>query len=71
MNKKYLLNIKDDKIENLNLYWKKIKDEGLNDLCKIEFKELKELNLQWNHIVKIDIIQRLNLGTIKNVKFKL
>ena len=49
-NKKYHLNIKDTKINELDLKWKSIGNEVLNDLCKIEFKELKDLNLIYNNI---------------------
>ena len=44
-NNKYHTNIKDTKINKLDLSWKNLGNEGLNDLCKIEFKELKELYL--------------------------
>lgn len=49
-NKKYNLNIKDDKIDKLDLRWKKLGNKGFEDLCKIEFKELKELILNNNNI---------------------
>ena len=60
-NKKYNVIIKDDKIEILNLRWKEIGNEGLRDLCKIEFKELKEINLHKNKISDIEVL--------KNAKF--
>ena len=60
-NKKYNVNIKDDKIEILNLRWKEIGNEGLRDLCQIEFKELKEINLHKNKISDIEVL--------KNAKF--
>ena len=41
LNTKYILNIKDTEITQLNLEWRNIGDEGLKDLCKIEFKKLK------------------------------
>ena len=41
LNTKYILNIKDTEITQLNLAWRNIGDEGLKDLCKIEFKKLK------------------------------
>ena len=60
-NKKYNVIIKDDKIEILNLRWKEIGNDGLRDLCKIEFKELKEINLHKNKISDIEVL--------KNAKF--
>ena len=39
---KYKLIIKDSKINKLDLYWKHLGNEGLKDLNKIEFKELKK-----------------------------
>ena len=39
-NKKYNLNIQPDLTE-INLSYKNIGNEGLKDLCQIEFKELK------------------------------
>ena len=52
-NKKYNLNIKDTKINKLDLRWKKLGNAGFEDLCKIEFKELKELILNNNNITDL------------------
>ena len=57
-NNKYNLNIKDYKIDKLDLRWKGLGDAGLEDLCKIEFKELKELILNNNNISDIKILER-------------
>jgi Leucine-rich repeat (LRR) protein len=57
-NKKYNLNIKDTKIEKLDLRWKGSGNGGLEDLCKIEFKELKELILNNNNISDIKILSK-------------
>ena len=69
-NNKYHTNIKDTKINKLGLREKNLGNEGLNDLCKIEFKELKKLYLNDNKIsdikvlekVKFDKLERLNLS---------
>jgi len=52
--KKYhnIENIKDE----LNLGRKKLGNEGLEDLCKIEFKDIKELNLVFNIIEDISCL---------------
>ena len=49
-------------ITKLDLERKFIGDEGLKDLCKIEFKELKELDLGLNNISDIKVLE--------NVKFE-
>ena len=72
-NKKYNLNINDIKIEELDLNSNNIGDEGLKDLVKIEFKELKLLNLNDNNITNIDALEnakfekltKLDLGNNK------
>ena len=61
-NKKYNLNIINTKIDKLDLGWKNLGNEGLKDLCKIEFKELKELDLRMNNISDIKVLE--------NVKFE-
>ena len=53
-NKKYNLKIKDAKIDKLDLRWKKLGNNGFEDLCQIEFKELKELILNNNNISDIN-----------------
>ena len=60
-NKKYNLNIQQNTTE-IDLIWKGIGNEGLKDLCQIEFKELKELDLYENNISDIKVL--------KNVRFE-
>ena len=60
-NKKYNLNIQQNTIK-IDLSDKKIGNEGLKDLCQIEFKELKELDLAYNNISDIKVLE--------NVKFE-
>ena len=65
-NKKYKTNIKDLKINKLDLRWKSLGNEGFKDLCKIEFKELKELILNNNNIIDIKA-----LGEVKYKKLEI
>ena len=65
-NKKYKTNIKDLKINKLDLRWKSLGNEGFKDLCKIEFKELKELILNNNNITDIKA-----LGEVKYKKLEI
>ena len=65
-NIKYNLNIKDTKINKLDLRWKKLGNEGFGDLCKIEFKELKELILNNNNITDLS-----PLGKVKFEKLEI
>ena len=64
-NSKYNLNIKDTKINKLDLRWKKLGNAGFEDLCKIEFKELKELILNNNNITDIRPIEKVKFGSWK------
>ena len=62
-NKQYNLNIKDINITKLDLSYKKIGNDGLKYLCeKMNFKELKDLNLYDNNISDIKVLE--------NVKFE-
>ena len=61
LNEKYNLNIKNTKIEKIDLRWKGLGNAGFEDLCKIEFTELKELILNNNNISDIK--------ALKNAKF--
>ena len=71
-NKKYNLNIQQDTTK-IDLRHKEIGNEGLKDLCRIEFKELKELYLCENNISNIKVLENakfekleiLNLGNNK------
>ena len=60
-NKKYNLNIQKD-MNKIDLGFMNIGNEGLKDLCQIEFKELKELDLYVNNISDIKVLE--------NVKFE-
>ena len=70
-NKKYNLNINNTKIKKLDLSFYNLGNEVLKDLCKIEFKELKELCLFRNKISDIKVLENakfekleiLNLGS--------
>ena len=64
-NKKYHLNIKDTKINELDLKWKSNGNEVLNDLCKIEFKELKELGLHCNNISDIKVLEKVKFDKLE------
>ena len=60
-NKKYNSNIEDIDIKDLNLYNKKIGNEGLKDLIKIKFNEINELDLRKNNITDINDLEKFNL----------
>ena len=57
-NKKYNLNIRDTMIDKLDLSFKNLGNELLEDLCKIEFQDLKELDLCGNDISDIKILEK-------------
>ena len=65
-NNKYNLSIKDTKINKLDLRWKKLGNAGFEDLCKIEFKGLKELILNNNNITDLT-----PLGKVKFEKLEI
>ena len=64
---KYKTNIEDIDIRELNLRWKNIGNEGLKDLAKINFKELKELNLNRNEISDISVLEKVNFKELKEL----
>ena len=66
-NEKYNTNIEDIDIKQLNLEDKNIGNEGLKILFKIEFKELKELNLSGNKISDINILEKVNFKELKEL----
>ena len=68
-NTKYKLNITDTNITKLNLIECGIGDEGLKDLCKIEFKELKELNLYRNNISDIKVLEKVKFEKLETLNF--
>ena len=45
--------------------YKHIGNEGLKDLCKLEFKELKELNLNWNNISDIKVFEKVQFEKLE------
>ena len=85
-NKKYTKDINDTSITELDLQKSYTGNERLKDLCKIEFKELKKLNLYDNNISDIKVLEKakfekleiLDLGNnkisdiniLEKVKFK-
>ena len=64
-NNKYHLNIKDTKINKLYLGMRNLGNEVLNDLCKIEFKELKELYLYNNKISDIKVLEKVKFDKLE------
>ena len=42
-----------------------IGNEGLKDLCQIEFKELKKLDLSGNNISDIKVLENVNFNKLK------
>ena len=63
-NTKYKLNI-DINITKLDLENKKIGNEGLKDLIKIDFKELKELYLNDNDISDITVLEKVKFEKLE------
>ena len=68
-NEKYKLNIKDNNIKELDLSWQYIGNEGLELLSKIEFKNLKELNLFCNQISDIKILEKVKFEQLEILNF--
>ena len=66
-NKKYNLNIQKDTTK-INLESKYIGNEGLKDLCKIEFKELKILCLSRNYISDIKALENAKFEKLEILK---
>ena len=64
-NNKYNLNIENNKIVELDLSLSNLGNEGLKDLCKIEFKELKKLWLCTKNISDINILEQAKFGKIE------
>ena len=67
-NNKYRLNITDNKIKELDLSWNYLGNEILNDLCKIEFKELKVLYLNGNEISDIKMLEYCKFDKLEILK---
>ena len=68
MNVIYHTNIKDTDIKCLKLINKKINDDKLEILSKIEFNNLKELNLSENLISDISLLEKVNLNNLTFLK---
>ena len=66
-NKKYNTNIEVIDIKQLNLEDKYIGNEELKILFKIQFKELKELNLSSNNISDINILEKVNFKELREL----
>ena len=67
-NKKYNLNIKDMNTKKLLINRKWIGNEGLKYLCeKMNFKELKELNLNRNNISDIKVLENKKFNKLEKL----
>ena len=66
-NTKYKTNIEDIDIKELNLSNRYIRNEGLKELIKIKFKELKVLNVDINEISDINILEKVNFKELKEL----
>ena len=64
-NDKYHTKIEHIDIKELNLGSKFIGDEGLKDLAKMNFTELKKLDLNWNNISDIKVLENVNLEKLE------
>ena len=65
MNQKFNLDIKDIDIKELNLRNRDSGNEILDYLKRIEFKELKELDLSGNKISDINILEKVYFKELK------
>ena len=66
-NNKYQTNIIDIDIRELNLSERQIGNEELKDIVKIKFKKLKELNLRWNNISDINILEKVDFKELNKL----
>ena len=66
-NDKYNLEIKDMNITSLDLEDEDIGEEGFQDLCKMDFKELKELNLRNNNITDINLLEQVKFEKLETL----
>ena len=67
-NDKYKTKIEDIDIKELNLCDKHIGNEGLKDLFKIKFKELKLLRLDGNQLSDINILEKVNFRGLNKLE---
>ena len=65
LNNKYKLNIKDNKIDILNLKNYNLGNEGLKELIQLNFKNLKELHLNNNNISDIKILKKVKFENLE------
>ena len=65
INKKFKLNIKEINMNILDLSKKNIGDKKLENLCRINFKELKELDLSYNYIFDIKVLEKVKFGQLE------
>ena len=63
--KKYNLNIEEININKLNLGWKGIGNEEIEDLKNIYFKELKQLYLYFNNISDINVLAKVDFKELQ------
>ena len=65
--KKYNLIMNEINIYKLDLSFKKIGDKEIEDLTKINFKELKELNLYANNISDIKVLEKVKFEKLEKL----
>ena len=71
LNKKYGVNIKDIDVEKICLTKMDLNNEFLEKLCKIDFEELKELDLSNNYnITDIKILENAKFDKLEILKFR-
>ena len=69
MNVKFNLDIKDIEIKELNLAVKNLGNEIFKYLKRIEFKELKELDLSRNKISNIKVLEKVKFEKLEKIIF--
>ena len=69
-NQIFKLNIEDIDIAELNLNSKKIGNEGLNFLFKINFTSLKQLNLYDNILSYVKVLEKINLKNLEKLSLR-
>ena len=65
--KKYNLNMNEINIYKLDLSYKRIGDKIIEDLTKIKIKELKELNLFYNNISDIKVLEKVKFEKLETL----
>ena len=66
-NQRFNVNVRDNEISELDLINKNIGDEGLKNLCKINFNKLEILNLSGNNISDINILKIAKFKGLKEL----